>query len=60
MLNFQNLLVHIIGLVIYCYPKNHIQVVYFFHLQISRRKQTTNVQMKTISVYYFNFQMENF
>ena len=32
MLNFQTLLVHIIGLIIYCYLKNQIQVVYIFFI----------------------------
>ena len=43
MLNFQILLVHIIGLVIYRCLKKQIQVVYIFNLQIAK-----NVKMETI------------
>ena len=32
MLNFQTLLVHIIGLIIYCCLKNQIQAVYIFFI----------------------------
>ena len=48
MLNFQKLLVHIIGLVIVLCEKPNTSSLYFFHLDISRRKQTKNVQTETL------------
>ena len=57
MLNFQNLLVHIIGLVIYCYPKNHIQVVYLF--SSSNFKTKTNYKCSDENYFSLLFQFSN-
>ena len=57
MLNFQNLLVHIIGLVIYCYPKNHIQVVYLF--SSSNFQTKTNYKCSDENYFSLLFQFSN-